>query len=216
MVKKVNNAKKNSKYNSDNDSDSDNDSSNMSDKCEEKSNHNTENESDKDEKSESKMENEDNGDSENEDSNGSNGGMEENISKDDDEIEVDDNEVLKKNVSTYIKIDDLIREKKEELKELMAKKCECEEFIASYFEKNGKTKIETNDGEIVFKKTSSKTPLKEEQVEKAIVNKFHDVKKITESGIKIAHDIIEEVNNMRDTKVKTNVRRIKKNGRGKK
>jgi hypothetical protein len=132
------------------------------------------------------------------------------VDESDEEPEVDDSKILKKNVSEYIKIDDLIREKKEEIKELIEKRFEHEGFLTNYLEKAGKTKIETKDGEIVYKKTSSKSPLKEELVEKAIVKKFQDTKKITESGIKIAHDIIEEVNNMRDVKVKSNIKRIKK------
>ena len=122
----------------------------------------------------------------------------------------DDNSALKEKVTGYIKTDDLIRVKKEEIKELMEKKGKYEEFIKNYLEKANKTKIETNDGEIVFKKQSSKAPLKEELVEKAIVKKFQDTKKINESGIKIAHDILEELNNMRGVSVKNNIKRIKK------
>jgi hypothetical protein len=47
-------------------------------------------------------------------------------------------------------------------------------------------------------------------IEKAIVKKFQDNKKTNESGIKIAHDVIEEVNNLRGVSIKTNIRRVKK------
>lgn len=129
------------------------------------------------------------------------------------EDNIDDNETLKANVTEYLKIDDAIREKKEEIKELIDKKYQYEEYLTKYLENANKSKIETNDGEIIFKKLSSKAPLKEDLVEKAIVKKFQDTKKVTESGIKIAHDILEEVNNMRGIKIKSNIRRIKKKER---
>lgn len=133
-----------------------------------------------------------------------------------DEEEKVDTGALKDKVSKYIKLDDQIREKKEEIKDLQEKKVEFEEYIRKYLEKANKTKIETNDGEIVFKQQSSKAPLKEELIEKAIVKKFQDAKKVTESGVKIAHDILEEVGKMRGISVKNNIRRIKKKEQKKK
>lgn len=121
-----------------------------------------------------------------------------------------DTSALKEKVTGYIKIDDLIREKKEEIKELNEKKLKYEEFIKKYLEKANKTKIETNDGDIVYKKQSTKAPLKESLIETAIVKKFKDSKKITDDGLKIAHDILEEVNTLRGISVKNNIRRIKK------
>lgn len=122
-----------------------------------------------------------------------------------------DKSALKEKVTGYIKIDDLIREKKEEIKELNEKKLKYEEFIRKYLEKANKTKIETNDGDIVYKKQSTKAPLKEELLEKAVIKQFQDTKKIGNgNGAQIAHDILEEVNNMRGISVKNNIRRIKK------
>jgi len=128
----------------------------------------------------------------------------------DDEESKEDVGKLKEKVAGYLKVDDAIRAKKEEIKELQEKKVVYEEFIMNYLEKANKTKIETNDGEIVFKKQTSKTPLKEELIEKAIVKKFKDGEKVTESGIKIAHDILEEVGKMRGVNIKNNIRRMKK------
>jgi len=127
-----------------------------------------------------------------------------------------DTSQLKEKVTAYIKIDDLIKNKRREIKELNEKKIEFEEYIKKYLTDSNKTKIETTDGDIVFKKQTTKTPLKEDLVEKAIVNKFKDTKKITESGVKIAHDIIEDVNNMRGVNIKNNIRRVKKRASAKK
>jgi hypothetical protein len=127
----------------------------------------------------------------------------------------EDTSQLKMKVESYLKIDDEIRGKREEIKELQEKKVIYEEYIMNYLEKANKTKIETNDGDIVFKKQTSKMPLKEELFEKAIVKKFQDMKKITESGAQIAHDILEEVGKLRGVNIKNNIRRVKK-GNGKK
>lgn len=121
-----------------------------------------------------------------------------------------DTDALKEKVTGFLKVDDLIREKKEEIKELTEKKLKFEEFIKNYLENANKSKIETKDGDIVFKKQTTKAPLKEAMLEQAIVKKFQDTKKITDSGVKIAHDILEEVNNMRGVSVKSNIRRMKK------
>lgn len=117
---------------------------------------------------------------------------------------------LKEKVTAYVKIDDLIREKKDEIKELNDKKTEYEAYLMEYLEKKNKTRIETKDGEIVYKQSSTKAALKEELIEKAIVKKFHDTKKVNESGVKIAHDILEEVDKLRGVTVKNSIRRIKK------
>ena len=120
---------------------------------------------------------------------------------------------LKENVIAYLQINEIIAEKKEEIKELTKKKLKYEEFLKSYLERESKTKIETDKGDIVFKKQTSKMPLKEDIIEKAIVKKFQDTKKINESGVKIAHDILEEVNSLRGVNIKSNVRYVRKKGK---
>ena len=119
-------------------------------------------------------------------------------------------DTLKEKVTGYIKIDDLIRAKKDEIKELTEKKLKYEEFIKKYLEKANKTKIATNDGDIVFKKQTSRAPLKETFIETAITKKFQDADKITDSGVKSAHDIIAEINTMRGVSITNNIRRMKK------
>jgi len=132
----------------------------------------------------------------------------------DDESKIMNNDPdLKENVISYLQINNIIYEKKEELKELTKKKLKYEEFLKEYLERENKTKIETNEGDIVFKKQTSKMPLKEDIIEKAIVKKFQDTRKINESGVKIAHDILEEVNSLRGVNIKSNVRYIKKKGK---
>lgn len=130
-------------------------------------------------------------------------------SSNDEENDNIDQTGLAENVAAYIKLDNMIRQKKDEIKELCEKQQEYGNDIQEYLTKVNKTKIETKDGDIVLKQTQTKSPLKEELIEKAIVKKFQDTKKISESGVKIAHDIIEEVNQLRGVSVKNRIRRMK-------
>lgn len=118
--------------------------------------------------------------------------------------------VLKERVSTYIKIDNLISEKRDEIKSLCEKRVKCEEYIKKYLEDNNKDVIETNDGKIVFKKQTVKTPLKEDLIIKAIVSRVDTSKEMAGSGQQIAKDIVEELNKLRGVNVKSSIRRIKK------
>lgn len=119
---------------------------------------------------------------------------------------------LKEHVKAYMKIDDVMREKREELKELNEKKLEHEEYIVKYLEKEKKDKIETADGDIIYKQTSTKTPIKEAIIEKAIVTKMKTVGTTQQKDgyAKLAHDILEEVDGMREVKVRNNIKRQKK------
>jgi hypothetical protein len=116
--------------------------------------------------------------------------------------------VLKENVTAYIKIDDLIKEKQDEIKELKEKKLKYEDYIKSYLEKEKKEKITLDDGEIVYKKVSTKQPIKEEIIQKAIISKIKDidVKKIDVN--QIAQNIIQELDNMRGVSIKNNIKRV--------
>lgn len=126
--------------------------------------------------------------------------------------------ILKEHVKAYLKIDDVIREKKEEIKELGEKKQEHEEYIMTYLEREKKNKIETSEGDIIYKQTSTKTPIKEDIVEKAIVAKMKNVGTTQQKDgyAKLAHDILEELDSMREVKVRNNIRRQKKKQQTKK
>lgn len=120
--------------------------------------------------------------------------------------------LLKENVTAYIKIDDLITEKRAEIKELNEKKLKYEEYIKKYLEKEKKDKIELSEGSIVFKKTSTKQPLKEEIIQKAIIAKIKAFtgKKTPGECEKLAQDMIHDMDTMRGVNIKSNIKRIGK------
>lgn len=136
----------------------------------------------------------------------------ENVTDDEQEPTSSNTSVLKENVASYIKIDDLIAEKRAEIKELSEKKIKYEDYIKKYLEKENKEKIELSDGSIVFKKTSVKQPLKEEIIEKAIISKIKTFngKKISGEYEKIAHEIVNDMDSMRGINIKSSIKRTGK------
>lgn len=118
--------------------------------------------------------------------------------------------VLKENVTAYIKIDDLIKEKQDEIKELKEKKLKYEDYIKTYLEHEKKEKITLDEGEIIYKKVSTKQPLKEEIIQKAIISKIKDLNGKKIDVEQIAQDIIHEMDNMRGVSIKSNIKRIGK------
>lgn len=116
--------------------------------------------------------------------------------------------VLKENVTAYIKIDDLIKEKQDEVKELKEKKLKYEDYIKSYLEREKKEKITLDEGEIVYKKVSTKQPIKEEIIKNAIVSKIKDIDAKKLDVNQLAQNIIKELDNMRGVSIKNNIRRV--------
>jgi DNA-binding Xre family transcriptional regulator len=115
-----------------------------------------------------------------------------------------------KDVTEYIKLDDLISEKRAEIKELVDEKIQYENSILKYFERTNASKIKLPEGEIICKKQISKAPIKEDIIGKAITNKLEKPTTITDGGSKLAQDIIDEMNNLRSVITKNNIKRIKK------
>lgn len=89
-------------------------------------------------------------------------------------IEVDITPTFKNNIMTYIKIDDLIKNKMEEIKELKDAKKKYEEDILNYLNNINQTSI--NYGEITLRKNeyTSKGSLKNEYLKEVIGNELGD------------------------------------------
>jgi hypothetical protein len=116
---------------------------------------------------------------------------------------------FKEKVITYIKIDDLIRKKNEEIKELKEKKKPCEEFIIGVLEKVEAEFVDYNGGKLVKTKSETKTPLKPELIKDAIYEGLmrEKIVKDKESSDKILVEIFDLIEKKREKKVKVNIRR---------
>jgi len=130
---------------------------------------------------------------------------------DDDSISVDseddDNATSKvevtrefqENVIKFVKIDDLIRKKTEEISDLKKQKKQTEEFILTYLEKNDETTIDITNGKLIKSKSETKTALTQDIIENALKDKISDPMVIS--------DIIKMMNEKRPLKVHTNIKR---------
>lgn len=117
---------------------------------------------------------------------------------------------FKEKVITYIKIDDLIRDKMEEIKELRNNKKVCEEFIIKFLEDKNAPFVKIKDGKLTKSKTELKGSLKPEVIKDAIMEGIKG-KELTADEIK-SHDITANIMNIMENKrsktVRTTLRRI--------
>ena len=81
---------------------------------------------------------------------------------------------FKEKVVKYVKIDDLIRKKEQEIRELKEQRKPCESFILEYLDKVGETTIELSSGKLRKNKSETKIPLSQEIIRDAISEKVKD------------------------------------------
>lgn len=85
---------------------------------------------------------------------------------------------FQENVVKFVKLDDLIRKKQEELAELKSQKKPCEEFILKYMDKIGETMIEISHGKLRKNKSETKRALSQDDIKKAISTEIKDINKV--------------------------------------
>jgi len=104
-------------------------------------------------------------------------------------------------VIKYINLDDLIRKKTEEIKELKNQRKPCEDYILEYLEKVGETTIDITGGKLIKNKSETKVPLSFDTIKDAISDKITDPKIIKEILTKMTD---------RPKKVNVNIKRTSK------
>lgn len=96
---------------------------------------------------------------------------------------IDDIKITKEfqeNVIKFVKLDDLIRKKKQEVSELSDQKKPCEEFILKYLDNVNENVIEITDGKLRKNKSETKAALKQDVIKNAINEKIADPKIVEE------------------------------------
>ena len=106
---------------------------------------------------------------------------------------------LKENVVKFIKIDDMIRDKQNKIKELKEQRKPCEEYILQYLENINETIIEVSNGKIRKNQSNTKVPLNKDIIKEAIKSKVEDVS--------IVEDIINSMDELRPRKTRVNLKR---------
>lgn len=77
-------------------------------------------------------------------------------------------------VVKFVKIDDLVRRKEKEIRELKNQRKPCEAFILEYLDQIGETTIEITGGKLRKNKSETKVPLSQDIIKDAINEKIKD------------------------------------------
>jgi hypothetical protein len=110
--------------------------------------------------------------------------------------EISDN--FKEKVLTYVKIDDLIRKKQEEIKELKVKKIDTEEYILNSLNNYESDYINIPGGKLIKNISEVKAPLKIDIIKESILEGIKK-EKVTQSE-EVNKKIIDNIINLMDVK----------------
>jgi len=114
---------------------------------------------------------------------------------------------FEENVIKYVKYDNAIRKKNEELKELKGKRKPCEDFILSYLEKIDEKEIEITGGKLRRNKSETKQSVNTDIIKKTLTDKLNNPK--------LVGDILKEMENNRLLKTHINLKRTGKRSKKK-
>tara|TARA_B100002019_G_C21237599_1_gene583651 strand:- start:838 stop:1305 length:468 start_codon:yes stop_codon:yes gene_type:complete len=104
---------------------------------------------------------------------------ESNSSYDSDEIEDEAEKInvskeFEEKVIKYVKLDNLIRKKNAEIKELKEQRKPCEEFILKYLDSIGQNTIDITGGKLRRNKSETKTSINNDIIKKSLTEKIKD------------------------------------------
>lgn len=118
---------------------------------------------------------------------------------------------LKEKVISYVKIDDLIRKKNEEIRELKSKRKPCEDYIIKFLEKQEAGFVSVAGGKLIKNESETKAPLKVEFIKEAIKEGIETKKLVdstdNEKTTKLAEEIMELMEKKRPLQKRTNLKR---------
>lgn len=106
---------------------------------------------------------------------------------------------FQENVIKYVKLDDLIKKKQQELAELREQSKPCKEYILKYLENIGEDEIGITNGKLKRNKSETKTALNQEVIKTALLKKIEDPA--------VVEDIMKEMENSRQSSTKVNLSR---------
>jgi len=99
----------------------------------------------------------------------------------------------------YITYDDIIKQKDDEVKELKKKRTPHEKFITDYLTGLNEKGIDVTGGALKISTSETKTPVSKDNIKDVISKKIQDPK--------IIEDILNDIENSRQVKTKTNLKR---------
>jgi hypothetical protein len=125
--------------------------------------------------------------------------------------EKDDMPEFKENVVKFVKLDDLIRQKQDEIKGLKENKKPYEDFILGYLQNKDAPFVNIKSGKLIKNKSESKAPLKLEIIKESIAEGIKNEKNLTSINEVKCNDITEKIidlmNQKRGKSCRTNLKR---------
>ena len=118
---------------------------------------------------------------------------------------------FQENVLKFVKLDDLVRKKQQELSELKEQRKPCEQYILQYLDKVDQNMIEISDGKLRKNKSETKAALSQDIIKASIAEKIKDPQ--------IVEEILKNMENKRPLSTHINIKRTggqKKTGKKKK
>src|SRR3990170_1460294 len=114
---------------------------------------------------------------------------------------------FREHVVKYVKIDDIIRKKDQEIRDLKSMRRPCEEYILKYLDEIDETTIEIGDGKLRKNKSENKVPLNKDYMKIILMKKL--------GNAQLVNNILDEFEN-RPKKIQTNLKRTGKRATKKK
>lgn len=87
---------------------------------------------------------------------------------------------FQENVIKYVKLDDLIKQKQEELNELKEQLKPCEQYIIACLDTLNESEIGITNGSLIKKKVEKKSPLNQDMIKSALSEKIKDANAVEE------------------------------------
>lgn len=106
---------------------------------------------------------------------------------------------FQENVVKFVKLDDLMRKKQEEMTELRKKRKPCEDYILKYLDNVKENVIEITDGKLRKNKSETKQALSQDMIKAAIMDKVKDPQ--------IVEDILKNMEEKRPLNTHVNIKR---------
>jgi len=103
------------------------------------------------------------------------------------------------NVIKYVKLDDLIRKKESEIRELKNSKKPCEKFILDHLDKLGENIIEITNGKLRKNKAETKVPLTVDIIKDTLIDKL--------TNPELVDEIMKTMDKSRPKTVRVNLKR---------
>lgn len=124
---------------------------------------------------------------------------------DDDSEDSDDDDIpqlFQENVVKYVKIDDMIKKRQAEIRELRKLLKPCEQVILEFLQENKQETVVITEGKLQSKTTETKAPLTQAIIKEAITRKVNNAE--------LVEEILLLMDELRVKRVKVNLKRQKK------